>query len=151
MKAEETIDFPIRWAWHHISRLYNAQATKYGGSLSLGYVLLNIDLEKGTPSTSLGPRLGMEPTSLSRTLKKMEALELIKRQACDNDRRKVFIHLTDLGIEMREASKNIVKTFNKEVQKRIPKKELMQFFQVMEKINYILKNEDIFQNETTHN
>ena len=32
-------------------------------------LLLSIDPEKGTPSTSLGPKMGMEATSLSRTLK----------------------------------------------------------------------------------
>ncbi len=48
MKPEETIDFPIRWAWHRIARLYNIEAAKHGGSMALGYVLLNIDFENGT-------------------------------------------------------------------------------------------------------
>jgi DNA-binding MarR family transcriptional regulator len=145
MKAEETIDFPIRWAWHHISRLYNAEAAKYGASLSLGYILLNIDLENGTPSTSLGPKLGMEPTSLVRTIKRMEELELLERRPCQTDKRKVFLHLTDLGLEKRELSKSVVKRFNKELQSHIPKEELNSFLQTMGKINNILTNEEIFK------
>ena len=72
MKPEETIDFHIRWAWHSIARLYNIEAARLGGSMSVGYVLLNIDLEKGCPSTKLGTKMGMEPRSLTRTLKSME-------------------------------------------------------------------------------
>ena len=39
-----------------------------------------IDPKKGTPSTSLGPKMGMEATSLSRTLKTMEIKNLITRK-----------------------------------------------------------------------
>ncbi|NQX92775.1 MAG: MarR family transcriptional regulator, partial [Flavobacteriales bacterium] len=58
MKPEETIDFHIRWAWSKISRMYNVEAAKYGGTMSIGYVLLNIEKD-GTPSTKLGPKMGM--------------------------------------------------------------------------------------------
>ena len=34
---------------------------------------------EGTPSTQLGPNMGMESTSLSRSLKKLEELGIIKR------------------------------------------------------------------------
>ena len=45
--------------------------------MATGFALLSIDPEKGTPSTSLGPKMGMEATSLSRTLKTMEEKGLI--------------------------------------------------------------------------
>ena len=38
----------------------------------LALLYLSIDPKKGTPSTSLGPKMGMEATSLSRTLKSLE-------------------------------------------------------------------------------
>ena len=105
MKPEETIDYHIRWAWHTIQRMYNEEANKYGFSMSEGYVLLNIDLKKGTPSTQLGPRMGMESTSLSRTLKTMEERGLIKRKANPLDGRSVLVHLTSFGKKKREISK----------------------------------------------
>ena len=58
MKSESTFDFHIRWAWARISRLYNQQAAEYGGTMSIGYALLNIDRE-GMPSTKLGPKMGL--------------------------------------------------------------------------------------------
>ena len=85
MQPEEIIDFHIRHSWHKISRMYNQIAAKYDLTMSMGFILLIIDKE-GTPSTQLGPRMGMEPTSLSRTLKTMEDKNLIYRQTDDIDK-----------------------------------------------------------------
>ena len=111
MKQEETIDFHIRWAWAKISKAYNAEAAKSEGSMAIGYVLLNIEKE-GTPSTKLGPKMGMEPTSLTRLLKSMEEMDLISRQPDKQDKRVVRVHLTHKGKAMREVSKDVVIRFN---------------------------------------
>lgn len=150
MKPEETIDFPIRWAWHRIARLYNNEASKHGGSMALGYVLLNIDLEEGTPSTKLGPKMGMEARSLTRTLKSMEEKGLIYRESDLSDKRMVRIFLTDLGKEMREISKNSVIHFNETIQSKLGKKKLNAFFEAMSEINTLLETEEIFENETVN-
>lgn len=144
MRADETIDFQIRLAWHKISRLYNSAAAQHGGSMSLGYILLNIDSKEGSPSTSLGPKMGMEATSLARTLKTMEEKKLIFRKSDKTDKRKVRIFLTDLGMEMRELSKNTVIQFNEKVQAMIASHELSTFFKVINQLNNILETEDIF-------
>jgi DNA-binding MarR family transcriptional regulator len=146
MRAEQTIDFPIRLAWHKISRLYNMEASKHGGSMSLGYILLNIDHE-GTPSTRLGPRMGMEATSLARTLKSMEEKNLISRQTDQEDKRKVLIFLTSEGARMREIAKKTVIKFNDKLQSKIDVKKLETFFEVIYDINDILETEEIFTND----
>ena len=146
MKPEESIDFHIRWAWHRIMRIYNAEAAKYETSMSTGYVLLNIDTEEGTPSTKLGPMMGMEPRSLTRILKNMEELGLIHRQPDPNDKRSVRICLTPFGLEKREVSKNTVITFNKVIQEKMPKEKLANFFEAMSCLNEVLESNDIFKN-----
>ena len=75
----KTLDSVIKNTWQAIARMYNEEASQYGASMALGYALLNIDKD-GTPSTSLAPRLGMEPTSLTRTLKTMEEKGLIVKK-----------------------------------------------------------------------
>ena len=50
MKPQETVDFHIRWSWYNISRMYNSKANEFGGTMSIGYALLNIDRD-GTTST----------------------------------------------------------------------------------------------------
>jgi len=145
MKAEETIDFPIRWAWHKISRLYNLEASTHGITMSIGYCLLNIDRKNGTPSTKLGPLMGMESRSLTRTLKTMENMGLIERVADKKDKRMVRIFLTQLGVESREISRNTVIQFNEVIKAGLTKKELEQFFTTMQKINRMLDESKVFQ------
>lgn len=145
MKPEETIDFPIRWAWHKISRMYNNEAYKHGITMSMGYVLLNIDRKNGTPSTKLGPMMGMESRSLTRTLKSMEEQGFIVRKPDSNDKRMVRIFLTELGLEKREISKHTVIRFNEFIYQQLSKNELDTFFRAIYKINDILE-EGIFEN-----
>jgi len=152
MKPEETVDFHIRWTWSKISRLYNIEAARHGGSMSIGYILLNIDKE-GTPSTKLGPKMGMEARSLTRSLKLMEENGLIIRQPDPVDRRMARVFLTDEGQRMREVSKNVVIKFNERVQEVVSESELKSMFSTLQKINQMIEHNNIFQitaHETKH-
>jgi len=134
---EYLIDFAIRQLWHKISRMYNQKASTYGYTMSIGFILLNIDKE-GTPSTQLGPKMGMEPTSLSRTLKTMEDNGLIRRESDDVDKRKVLIFLTQDGIDKRRIAKQVVLDVNERLLASIPKGKLKTFYQVAEKLDATL-------------
>lgn len=139
-EQQPTIDFFIRQTWHKISRMYNQQAAEHNMTISIGYILLIID-KNGTPSTQLGPRMGMEPTSLSRTLKTMEDSGLIYRKTDTVDKRKVLIFLTEEGVEKRKLSKQVVLDFNKKLESKINKSKLKVYFDVMEKIDKIAEEE----------
>ena len=143
MKPEETIDFPIRKVWSRISRLYNTEASKYGGTMAIGQILLSIDPD-GTPSTKLGPKMGMESRSLVRTLQAMEEGGLIKRVACKEDKRVVRMHLTAKGKQMRDVSRNTVIKFNEAVQSRFTPTQLNNFRTVMTELDRILEQEQLF-------
>ncbi|MEN8927529.1 MAG: MarR family transcriptional regulator [Flavobacteriales bacterium] len=144
MKPEDTIDFNIRSTWHKISRMYNIQAAEHGVSMATGMVLLNIDLKEGTPSTSLGPKMGMESRSLTRTLKNLEEEKIIYRQPDKKDKRMVRIFLTELGIEKRNLSREKVIQFNTHLRNNIKEKDLEVFFKVMGGINELIDENDIF-------
>lgn len=144
MKPEETIDHPIRWAWHRIKRRYNEKASQHGGSMSIGYILLNIDPE-GTPSTKLGPKMGMEARSLTRTLKNMEEAGMIKRVPDGKDGRMMRVFLTAQGKQLRDVSRETVIRFNESVQAHIPAAQLATFHQVMNKINGLLDRDELFK------
>ena len=144
MRPEDTIDFPIRKVWNRISRLYNNEAGKYGGTMAIGQVLLSIDPE-GTPSTKLGPKMGMERRSLVRTLQSMENAGLIRRCAEKTDKRVVRITLTTKGKQMRDVSRDTVVQLNTALQSRFTKKQLGTFQQVMNELDRILENEQLFR------
>ncbi len=144
-KPEYLLDLDIRLSWHKLSRMYNQRAAQYGMSMSVGFILLHIDKE-GTPSTQLGPRMGMEPTSLSRTLKAMEEKGFIRREEDKNDKRIVRIFLTDEGLKARYIARDVVFEFNNKVIERIPKKDIETFERVINVIQDLL-DEDIENNE----
>ncbi|MCP9766726.1 MarR family transcriptional regulator [Lacihabitans sp. LS3-19] len=140
MKKEQTIDFHIKWVWHAISRMYNVYAASEDMTMSIGYVLLNIDLEKGTPATKIGPSIGMEPRSLTRMLKSLEEKGWIYREINPQDKRFVNVFLTDLGKEKRNFARLGVIEFNKKINESLSKEQLKTFFDVVTQINDIVEN-----------
>lgn len=116
MKPEESIDFQIQMTWQSIRKLYNEVASGYGFSWAAGKVLLAIDPDEGTASTSLGPKMGIESTSLSRLLKKMEVHGYVMRESDPLDGRRVLVMLTEKGVLHREKAKLAVRRLNKHLE-----------------------------------
>lgn len=148
MAEQPTIlfDFYIRHVWHRVSRMYNAKAAEAGITMSMGFILMNVDKE-GTPSTQLGPRMGMEPTSLSRTLKTMEDKGFIYRKEDGVDKRKVLIFLTPSGVEKRRLVRDFLIEFNGKLFAKIPPSKSKVFMEVMEKIDLTIENELLLTNK----
>lgn len=144
---DKTIDYVLRATWQAVARMYNEEATKYDGTMATGFALLSLDKEDGTPSTTLGPRMGMEATSLTRTLKSMEDKGLIIRRKNPNDGRGVLIYLTELGKEKRELSRTRVLRFNETVKANITEEKLQHFMEVAETINELIQEKNIFNPE----
>jgi len=141
---DKTIDYILRATWQAVARMYNEEAAKYDASMALGFALLSIDKESGTPSTNLGPQMGMEATSLTRTLKSMEEKGLIYRKPNPNDGRGVLLFLTELGKEKRELSKSTVLKFNETVKQNVSIEKLQNFMEVSEIINELISEKKIF-------
>ncbi|MGL5111979.1 MAG: MarR family winged helix-turn-helix transcriptional regulator [Flavobacterium sp.] len=141
---DKTIDYILRATWQAVSRMYNEEASKYDATMATGFALLSIDKEEGTPSTALGPRMGMEATSLTRTLKSMEERGLIYRKKNPEDGRGVLLYLTPFGKEKRELSKNTVLRFNETVKEHVSDEKLRHFVEVAEIINDLILEKRIF-------
>lgn len=146
---DKTIDYILRTTWLAVNKMYNEEAAKFDSTMATGFALLSIDPEKGTPSTSLGPKMGMEATSLSRTLKTMEQKGLIERKPNPEDGRGVLIHLTEFGREKRAYSREKVLTFNEAVRKNVSEDEIKSFYKVAEIINNLISNKQIY-NQKEH-
>lgn len=141
---DKTIDYILRATWQAVSRMYNEEASKYGATMATGFALLSIDKEKGTPSTALGPKMGMEATSLTRTLKSMEEKGLIIRKKNPEDGRGVLIYLTEFGKEKRELSRTNVLKFNDKIRQNVTEEQLAHFMEVAEVINELILDKNIF-------
>jgi DNA-binding MarR family transcriptional regulator len=141
---EKTIDYILRATWQAVARMYNEEASKFDGSMAIGFALLSIDKEEGTPSTAISSRMGMEATSLTRTLKTLEEKGLIIRKKNPDDGRGVLIYLTDFGRQMRAQSKETVIKFNESVRKNISEEKMKNFIEVSDIINEMIAEKKIF-------
>ena len=148
-KKDITIDHALRATWQAITKMYNEQAAQLDSTMATGFALLSIDPEEGTPSTALGPKMGMEATSLSRTLKSMEERGLIERKPNPADGRGVLIFLTDFGKENRDFSKDRVLKFNEAIRNSIEPEKIDHFFEVIHVINDLIQNKKIYNNSET--
>jgi DNA-binding MarR family transcriptional regulator len=134
MKPEETVDYFLKVAWQSVANKYNQIAAGFGITQALGYMLINIH-EEGTAVSQIASLMGVKATSLSRTLKSMEELGLVYRQADEQDKRSVKIFLTDFGREKKEVAKDVVRKFNEYLNAHISEDDRLHLTAVLERIN----------------
>jgi DNA-binding MarR family transcriptional regulator len=142
---DKTIDYVLRTTWLAVKKMYNEEALNYESTMATGFTLLSIDPEKGTPSTSLGPLMGIGVNSLSRILSSMELEGLIQRKPNPDDGRGVLVYLTKFGLESREKARNRVLKFNNTIAENISKEKINIFYEVTELINNLIDNKQIFK------
>lgn len=142
--AEGVVVNRIRSSWIELYKLYNDQAAEKGVSLSMAFVLLTINENFGTPVTKIAPRMRMEPNSLSRILKAMEKKGAIYKRKDKSDKRKVYICLTDYGLELRDLAAQRLFSFEKAIHENVDSKDIEAFFRVMNKIPFVV---DVIKNK----
>src|SRR5690554_4184810 len=146
MMKDKTIDYVLRATWQAVAKMYNEEVVKEESTMAIGFTLLSIDPESGSSSTTLGPKMGMEGTSLSRILKSMEEKGLIVRKPNPNDGRGVLICLTEFGKQKRDFSKEVVLKFNETVRANVSQDDLKGFYKVAGVINELVAEKKIYSN-----
>ena len=136
-KHTDTVDSKLKTSWQVISRMYNAEAAQYGGTIAIGHFLLNIDSTEGSFASDIAPALGMESTSLSRMIKTLETEKMIFRKADKDDKRKVKLILTEKGKKNKELAKQIVRNFNKKIESKMGKANLVAFLKTLTDITQL--------------
>ena len=139
MKLDKTIGYQIKSVWHNISKMYNKFAEDHQLTFTMALVLLQLETNEGLPSTQIGPSVGLEARSLTRLLKRMEDEGLVEKSPSKEDKRLVYISLTEKGKEKRQIAKARINDFDKQIQESIGKDELAIFANVLKKIKTISK------------
>lgn len=133
----DNIDLILKQTWLSVSKMYSEFAQDYDATAVQALTLLKIDPKEGTRSTNLGPKMAIEPTSLTRIIKLLEDNGYIYKEKTTTDKREVIIKLTDKGINSRNLSKEVVVNFNKRVLEKIPQEKMEIFKEVMNEIKQI--------------
>lgn len=127
----ESIDLILKQTWLAVSKMFSELASEYDSTAVQALTLLKIDPKNGTRSTYLGPKMAIEPTSLTRIIKLLEDNGYIYKEKTTNDKREVIIKLTEKGVKHRDISKNVVLNFNKAIFERVSQEKLQIFKEVM--------------------
>jgi DNA-binding MarR family transcriptional regulator len=137
VKPQDTIDFHLRWGWTKLSRLYSSEAERRGIPFSYVFILLHTE-RAGTPSTKLGPKMGMEPTSLSRSLRGMESMGWIERRPDEHDKRMMRVYLTETGVTARREARDLVVTVNERLRQLLGADSVDRLLIEMKRLNEVL-------------
>lgn len=129
MKIQETVDYQIRGTLFAMRRMYNLLAAEHGVTQGVAYVLIMVP-RQGVAATRIAPMMGMSSTSLTRLLKNMEEEQLIYRRKDKVDRRVVFVHLTEKGVQLRKKVRQVVTDFNSKVFPQISEADFESFVKV---------------------
>jgi Transcriptional regulators len=130
----ENVDLILKQTWLAVSKMYSDMAHEYDSTAVQALTLLKIDPKEGTRSTNLGPKMAIEPTSLTRIIKLLEDNGYIYKEKTTTDKREVIIKLTEKGLNSRNLSKEVVVNFNKKVMERITSEKMEIFKEVMTEI-----------------
>ncbi|WP_209389939.1 MarR family winged helix-turn-helix transcriptional regulator [Chryseobacterium sp. RR2-3-20] len=130
----ENIDLILKQTWISVQKMYSDLAQEYYSTAVQALTLLKIDPKEGTRSTNLGPKMAIEPTSLTRIIKLLEDNGYIYKEKTTSDKREVIIKLTEKGLNSRNLSKEVVVNFNKKVMEKISHEKLEIFKEVMTEI-----------------
>ena len=136
----ENVDLMLKSVWLAVSKMYSEQASMHNSTAVQALTLLKIDPKEGTRSTNLGPKMAIEPTSLTRIIKLLEDNGYIYKEKTTSDKREVIIKLTDKGLKSRTLSKEVVVGFNKKVVEKIDPEKFAVFKEVMGDILKIANN-----------
>lgn len=130
----ENVDLILKQTWLAVSKMYSEMAQEHDSTAVQALTLLKIDPKEGTRSTNLGPKMAIEPTSLTRIIKLLEDNGYIYKEKTTSDKREVIIKLTQKGLNSRNMSKEVVVNFNKRVVEKIDPERLEIFKDVMNEI-----------------
>lgn len=133
--ANQLIMHKIKTSWLLVEKFYNEIANENDTSLAMAFVLMAINNEKGSTVTSIAPRIGMEPNSISRTLKALIEKKYVTKKYSKADKRKVYICLTKEGLEKQKIALEKMFVLENSIKKSLTEEDLNGFFNVMNNIS----------------
>src|SRR6056297_116716 len=107
LKLENQLCFPVYAASRLITREYQPFLEKLGITYPQYLVLMVLWEHDGISVNEIAKKLILNTNTLTPLLKRMENQDIITRKRAEEDERKVLIHLTKKGKEMRVAAASI--------------------------------------------
>lgn len=126
----------IRLLVKKLEFLNKSEASCCGITLSQCYTLVEVGRAEKLSLNELSEIVGLDKSTMSRTVENMVSGGLVERVIDSKDRRYVQIKLTEKGVYAYEEIENNMETFFKSVIENIPEEKRDQ---VVESMQYLLK------------
>ena len=116
---------------------YNAIFRQYSSRLSLtapqAFHLLSIPVD-GISMSGLANKLGLDTSTLTRNIQKLEKLELVRKKQDGNDKRILVVYLADKGREKVEEIEDSLLDLNFSMMKHIDLDDQENISEMLEKL-----------------
>lgn len=137
------ICFPIYSASRLITKAYKPYLDKMGITYPQYLVLLTLWENNGLSVNQITKKLLLNTNTLSPLLKRMEKLELLKRNRSSEDERSVIVELTEKGQQLREQALPIpLKLLKELISDNIKIEEVLQLKDILNKVILVLSHKD---------
>jgi MarR family transcriptional regulator, organic hydroperoxide resistance regulator len=127
LKLENQLCFSIYAASRAITKIYRPLLDKLGITYPQYLVMLVLWAERSISLKDLGNKLYLDSGTLTPLLKRLESMELVKRERSAEDERVLYVSATEKGISMKEQAfeipECILKALNIDIGKLINLKE----------------------------
>ncbi|MCW8330956.1 MarR family transcriptional regulator [Photobacterium sp. SDRW27] len=116
------------------SKMFEAELKKQGLTIALWPTLMCLWEEEGVTQSDISKKSKVENSTTTRTLDKLEKLELVERQPDPNSRRSFRIYLTDEGRALKERLLPIPVAVNKELLSSLEPDEQKEMIRLLQKM-----------------
>ncbi|GMM88757.1 MarR family transcriptional regulator [Vibrio fortis] len=136
----ETFDRQNSFGWminviaNKASKEFDHELKKHGLTIALWPTLMCLWEEEGVTQKDIAIKSKVENSTTTRTLDKLEKLELVERRADPESRRSFRIYLTEKGKALEETLIPIPMRLNKELLGALDESEQQQMLQLLKKM-----------------
>ncbi|MEL0608198.1 MarR family transcriptional regulator [Vibrio tasmaniensis] len=116
------------------SKDFDLELKKHGLTIALWPTLMCLWEEEGITQRDIAAKSKVENSTTTRTLDKLEKLELVERRADPNSRRSFRIYLTEKGKALQETLIPIPMKLNKELVSALDPQEQQQMISLLKKM-----------------
>ncbi len=118
----------------HAAKVFDNALKEHGLSIALWPTLMCLWEEEGITQRDITNKVKVENSTTTRTIDKLEKLELVERRADPNSRRSFRIYLTEKGHGLKNKILPIPVGLNKEMLSVLDKQEQAEMLRLLQKM-----------------
>lgn len=139
MEIQKCINYMLTQAQNKVNNMFKENLREYGITPAQYVLLYHLWEEDGLSPKKLAVLSGLDASTITGLLTRMEKKNLIIRKHCKNDRRAVNVYLTSEGAALEEHINKVIEKSNIEALSVLTAKEQEIFKEYLCKIDSALK------------